>query len=150
MKASPDLIEFLRAWEGPPSFEPRNDPVSHGTCDIGYGHVCDPDHPPITAAEATALLSSDADLAARAVSTFVTVTVKQHEFDALVSLGFNIGRNALGTSTLIRLLNVGDREGAAAQFIRWNKSGGKVITGLTKRRVAERQIFLHADYTRRP
>ena len=150
MKPSHALIDFLKAWEGPPHLEPRDDPVSHGTCDIGYGHVCEPDHPPITAAEATALLTADADLAARAVSTFVTVAVKQHEFDALVSLGFNIGRNALGTSTLIRLLNVGDREGAAAQFIRWNKSGGKVIAGLTKRRVAERSIFLHSDYTRRP
>lgn len=66
----------------------------------------------------------------------------QRRFDALVSLAYNIGCKAISGSTLIKLMNAGDIEGAASQFGRWNKAGGKVMAGLTRRRQAERDLFL--------
>lgn len=70
------------------------------------------------------------------------VGVTQCQFDALVSFCYNLGAKALSTSTLMRKLNAGDTFGAADEFLRWNKAGGKVLAGLTRRREAERALFL--------
>ncbi|HEJ8622398.1 TPA: lysozyme, partial [Klebsiella michiganensis] len=59
-----------------------------------------------------------------------------------VSLAYNIGTRALSSSTLMKKLNSGDVKGAADEFLRWNKSGGKAMPGLTNRRKAEREVFL--------
>mgnify|MGYP000029206258 CR=1 FL=1 len=53
-----------------------------------------------------------------------------------------MGATALKRSTLVRLLNAGDYKGAEAQFSRWNKAGGKALKGLTRRREAERELFV--------
>lgn len=66
----------------------------------------------------------------------------QGQFDALVAFAFNCGLGALQASTLRRLYNAGDVEGAAAQFPKWNKGGGRVLPGLTRRRLAEQALFL--------
>lgn len=66
----------------------------------------------------------------------------QRQFDALVSIFYNAGATAMANSTMVRLLNVGDYGGAAAEFPRWNKSGGVVMKGLQRRRDAERRVFL--------
>ncbi|KQD16250.1 lysozyme [Acinetobacter baumannii] len=66
----------------------------------------------------------------------------QNQFDALVSLAYNIGSGAFKGSTLLKLLNKGDYKGAADQFLVWNKAGGKVMKGLVRRREAERALFL--------
>lgn len=68
----------------------------------------------------------------------VKVPMTQGEYDAFVSLAYNIGPGAFCGSTLVRLLNAGDYAGACAQISRWNKQGGRVLAGLTKRREAER------------
>lgn len=60
----------------------------------------------------------------------------------MVSLAFNIGTSAFATSTLLKKHLAGDYAGAAAQFARWNKAGGKVLAGLTKRRAAEAALYL--------
>ena len=65
----------------------------------------------------------------------------QHQFDALVSFAYNVGVNALRTSTLRRKLNAGLYDEAADQFLRWNRGGGRVLAGLTRRRKAERLLF---------
>ncbi|HFZ1395695.1 TPA: lysozyme, partial [Klebsiella pneumoniae] len=78
----------------------------------------------------------------QAVSKMLKVTVTQNQYDALVSLAYNIGTRALSTSTLMKKLNAGDVKGAADEFLRWNRSGGKVMAGLTNRRKAEREVFL--------
>ena len=70
------------------------------------------------------------------------VELTQGQFDALVSFAYNVGSRALSTSTLLKKLNAGDIKGAADEFLRWNKSGGKVMPGLTNRRKAERALFL--------
>lgn len=70
------------------------------------------------------------------------VKLTQGQFDALVSFAYNVGSRALSTSTLMKRLNAGDITGAADEFLRWNKAGGKVLNGLTHRREAERALFL--------
>ncbi|MEP8905668.1 lysozyme [Enterobacter hormaechei] len=85
----------------------------------------------------TGLVSYESD-----VSRLVKVGLTQGQFDALVSFTYNLGARSLSTSTLLRKLNADDYAGAANEFQRWNKAGGKVLTGLTRRREAERALFL--------
>jgi lysozyme len=65
----------------------------------------------------------------------------QNQFDALVSLAYNIGTGNLASSTLLRMHKAGDYEGVAGQFIRWNKADGKPMAGLTRRREAEAAMY---------
>lgn len=71
----------------------------------------------------------------------LTRSVNQAQLDAMVDLAYNIGVSAFQGSTLLRLFNAGDQVGAAEQFLRWNKSGGKVLLGLRRRRAADRARF---------
>lgn len=109
----------------------------------GYGHT-GPDVTPgmvITQAQADALLARDLERFETGVARLVKVPLNQNQFDALVCFSFNLGLGALQGSTLLRLLNAGDYAGAAAQFPRWNKAGGKELPGLTRRRAAEQSLF---------
>jgi lysozyme len=74
-----------------------------------------------------------------ALKQCVTVPLHQHEYDALLSLAYNIGPNAFCASTLVRLLNASDYEGACKQILRWDKFRGQTLRGLTLRRQAEYQ-----------
>lgn len=76
----------------------------------------------------------------RAVSKLAPVTT-QNQFDALVSFAYNVGEGNLAGSTLLKKHNAGDYAGAKAEFARWNKAGGKVLNGLTKRRLAEAELY---------
>lgn len=78
----------------------------------------------------------------KTVNDSVKVPLSQNQFDALVSLSYNIGSGAFKNSTLLKKLNAKDYAGAADQFLRWNKGGGKVMKGLVRRREAERALFL--------
>lgn len=78
----------------------------------------------------------------KTVNDSVKVPLSQNQFDALVSLTYNIGSTAFKNSTLLKKLNAKDFTGAADQFLRWNKGGGKVLKGLVRRREAERALFL--------
>lgn len=77
----------------------------------------------------------------KTVNDSVKVDLTQNQFDALVSLVYNIGSGNFGSSTLLKKLNVKDYQGAADQFLVWNKGGGKVLKGLVRRREAERALF---------
>jgi len=118
---------------------------------IGWGHtkgVREGDR--ITLEQAEALLADDLAGFERDVEELVRVPVTDNQFSALVSFAFNVGSDmnhddiaqGLGDSTLLRKLNAGDTAGAAAEFLRWNRAGGKVLSGLTRRRKAERELFL--------
>lgn len=96
----------------------------------------------ISQEQAESRLRDDLHTAESAVNRYVTVPLSQHQFDALVSLTFNIGTGAFQKSTLLRLLNAGRYSDAADQFRRWNKANGRVLPGLVKRRAAERALFL--------
>lgn len=113
-----------------------------GVPTIGYGHTkgvklgdeCD-------MRQAVAWLREDVKEAVDAVNRLVKARINQAQFDALVDFVFNLGQGAFAGSTLLRLLNAGDYEGAGGQFKRWNKDNGKVVAGLTRRRLAEEQLF---------
>lgn len=77
-----------------------------------------------------------------AVDSMLKVAVNQNQFDALVSLAWNIGTGALAKSTLIRKLNDSDTIGAAAEFGKWTKAAGKVMPGLVRRRADEAALFV--------
>ena len=72
----------------------------------------------------------------------IKVKVTQSQFDAMVSLAYNIGAGAFLKSTLLKKVNAGDFAGAGEEFLRWNKAGGKEVLGLTRRREREKQLFL--------
>ncbi len=102
---------------------------------VKQGDTCTPE-------EAKAYFKHDLAKFEKTVNESVTVPLNQNQFDALVSLTYNIGSGAFTNSTLLKLLNKGDYQGAAEQFLRWNKAGGKVMKGLVRRREAERALFL--------
>lgn len=110
---------------------------------IGYGHTktVKPGMK-ITEAGADALLRHDLAWCEDAVNDNVKVPLTQNQYDALVSFIFNVGAGAFKRSTLLRKLNAGDYAGAANEFPRWNKGGGRVLRGLVRRREAERKLFL--------
>lgn len=96
----------------------------------------------ITQKQADDLLIKNLKSYENAVCRYVKVPVNQNEYDALVSFAYNCGCGALQKSTLLEKLNKNDRKGAADEFLRWNKANGKELAGLTRRRVAERKLFL--------
>lgn len=92
----------------------------------------------ITPEAALARALSDVSKFEGALKACVKVPLSQGEYDAYLSLAYNIGGGAFCGSTLVRLLNAGDYAAACAQISRWNKQGGRELPGLTKRREAER------------
>ena len=124
-----------------------------GAWTIGYGHKVLPGegfYPygstrTITKEQALALREKDTRLAASAVTDYVNVPLTVNQLTALVSLAYNIGRSAFGTSTLARLLNNRDYAGAASQFDRWVYDNGKVDPILVARRAREKKLFLTPD-----
>lgn len=82
-----------------------------------------------------------------AMKRCVTVPLHQHEYDAYVSLAYNIGETAFCNSTLVRKLNAGDYEGACNEILRWNRAGGREVRGLTIRRQREHGKCLGATGT---
>jgi lysozyme len=94
-----------------------------------------------TQEEADAHFMADLEWVEECVNKHVTAQLSQNEYDACCSLCFNIGCGAFKGSTLVRLLNQGDDDGAAAQFGRWNKQAGRELAGLTRRRAAEANLF---------
>lgn len=95
----------------------------------------------ITQADAEEYLRRGLDKFAAQIRPHIAVPVTDNQFGAMVSLAYNIGPGAFIKSTLLRRLNAGDYIGASAQFAVWNKAGGKVLAGLTRRRAAERKLF---------
>jgi lysozyme len=83
------------------------------------------------------------DMAAfeRAVRKLVKVPLTGHQFDALVSFCYNCGEGNLAKSTLLKCVNRGDHKQAANEFLKWNKAGGKVLSGLTRRRASESLLY---------
>ena len=121
---------------------------SVGVWTIGYGWTQPVGGVPvgsgmiITQATADNLLVSGVVQYVNGVDRLVRVVLNQNQFDALVGFAYNIGVGALESSTLLKKLNAGDYRGAADEFPKWNKAGGKVLNGLVKRREAERALFL--------
>ena len=114
-----------------------------GVWTIGYGHTGSGvvSGLTITQDQAIDLLASDVAASAAYVNAAVTVELQQNEFDALVDFVFNLGRGAFAGSTLLKNLNAGQFDAAAAQFDLWDHAGGQVVAGLLRRRQAEQAMF---------
>lgn len=116
---------------------------SVGVPTIGYGHTRGVKlGQTITQEQADAFLEEDIHEFELAIQRLVHVNLTQNQFDALVSFTFNLGIGSLKQSTLLKKLNAGDITGAANEFNRWVYAGGKKLTGLVKRRSAERLMFI--------
>jgi len=119
---------------------------SAGIWTIGFGTIKIDDRPvaqgdTITREQATIQMQKDLAWAQTAVNKLVRPGLAQHQFDALVSLVYNIGETNFSKSTLLKHLNQQNFILAAQEFPKWNKAGGKVVQGLTNRRNAEREWF---------
>lgn len=143
-------IDLIKSFEGL-FLKPYLDPINIPT--IGYGTIVYPDGKKvtmkdraITEAEATQYLMHEVEEKAHNVERMCKVSLNDNEYAALVSFAYNVGWQGLEKSTLMKLLNAGtDRKAVADQFLRWNKAGGKELAGLTRRRQAERSLFLQPE-----
>ena len=143
MIPSQNCYDLIKNFEGC-ELEAYPDPATGGEpITIGYGHTGGVKlGEVITQEQADEYLISDVKRFADAVNQMVTVPITQGEFDALCSFAFNLGIGNLRNSTLLRKLNSGNKDNAANQFLVWNMAGGRVMAGLTRRREAERTLFL--------
>jgi lysozyme len=145
---SADLLAFLRAWEG---LRLKAYDDGGGVWTIGYGHTKDVRKgDTCTREQAEKWLAEEVSEFATGVDAVIHVATEQHEFDACVSLAYNIGLAAFRDSTLLRKLNENLFESAKEQFGRWVFDNGKRIAGLVSRRAAEREMFDVGDYSGRP
>lgn len=142
MRISERGMALIRACEG---FSPVIYICPAGKKTIGYGHaVREGERFPgggISEEQAEALLNQDVEWAERAVDRRVSARLCQHQFDALVSLTYNIGADAFARSTLLKLVNQGDIAQAGQEFSRWVHAGGRKCDGLIKRRALELALF---------
>ena len=147
MKISENGLNLIKEFEGL-SLKPYLDVVKIPT--IGWGNTYYPDgkkvtlnDKPISEIEATELLNyvAQKDFGDK-ILQLVKVPLNQNQFDALVSICYNIGMGNFSKSTLLKKINQGDFKGASLEFERWNKAGGVVLAGLVKRRLKEKALFI--------
>ncbi len=143
MKLSQKGIELIKQFEGYSS-KAYPDPATGGApWTIGYGTTkgVKPGMV-ITAQQAEKMLRDDVAKFESGVSSLITAPTTQGQFDAMVSLAYNIGLGNFGKSTLLKKHNARCYTCAADQFRVWNRANGKVMNGLTKRRAAEREVYM--------
>lgn len=138
-------ISLIKSFEGK-ELKAYKDPV--GIWTIGFGHTDAAGLPKVTPglviseSQALEILKTDLRQYESAVARNVKVPLTANQFAALVSFTYNLGEGNLKSSTLLKKLNAGDYTGASKEFGKWNRAGGKILSGLTRRREAERQLFL--------
>ena len=137
MKATDNCIQLIKRFEG---LYLKAYVCPAGVLTIGYGHtrgVKPGDE--INELQAELYLREDVE-ACEIQLNYLTLQINQHQFDALCSFIFNLGIGNFMQSTLLKKLKAGDKT-AADEILRWDKSGGKVLPGLTARRKAEYDLF---------
>lgn len=145
MHISPSGIDLICNFEGK-RLTAYDDGV--GVWTIGFGTTVYPNGIKVmkgdtcTEAQAKTYMAHDLKKFASAVNNAVTVPLNQNQFDALVSLAYNIGTGAFSKSTLVKKLNANDYRSAADQFDVWVNAGGKRMQGLVNRRAKEKALFL--------
>lgn len=142
MKTSPKGIDLIKRSEGC-KLEAYPDPATGAEpWTIGYGSTKGVTKGmKISLAEAEFMLVRDLLAFEAGVTNLVKTKINQDQFDALVCFSYNVGLGNLQSSTLLKMVNNNDFAGAAQQFQRWNKANGKVMNGLTTRRLAEAKLF---------
>lgn len=144
MTAGPDAVALMHFYEGC-KLRAYPDPATGGDpWTIGYGDT----GPDVVRGLVITQAEADARFLRRLAKEFepgVRSALKreptQRQFDAMVSLAYNIGIGNFKLSTLVLMFNRGDAKAASAQFRRWNKAAGRPMLGLTRRRVAESIVF---------
>ena len=146
MKISERGLNLIKRYEGL-RLKPYR--CAAGLWTVGYGHVIgdgrtlpDSENRTLTKEEVDSLLSADIRRFERGVLRLCPVLLTQGQFDALVSFSFNLGLGNLQRSTLRMKTNRGERDAAAKEFMKWTKAGGKVLSGLVKRRSDEAVLYL--------
>ena len=139
-------IEIIKGFEGFSS-EPYLCPakvwtVGYGATRSSTGGPVGPDMEPISEAEAEDLPIRDLESSEGWVHRLVKKALTENQFSALTSFTFNVGCGALQRSTLRMKLNRGEYQGAADEFPKWRRAGGRILAGLVRRRAAERALFL--------
>ena len=139
METSKTGLDLIKHFEGCELYAYK---CPAGVWTIGYGHTkgVEPGMQ-ITEQDAEDMLKEELIEYESYINDLVTVGLNQNQFDAMVSWVYNLGAGNLKASTLLKVLNAGDYVGVPAQIMRWNKAGGKVLEGLTRRRQAEADLF---------
>lgn len=143
MKISQAGIDLIKRFEGC-SLTPYLCPAGYWT--VGYGHVIGigktkPEKQLYTQEEVDEFLRTDLARFERGVHRYCPVYLTQPEFDALVSFAYNLGLGTLQRSTLRQKILRNNKAGAAGEILKYNKAGGQVLKGLTRRREAEYRMF---------
>ena len=143
MKISQKGINLIKKYEGL-RLEAYKPVSTEKYWTIGYGHYGSDvtKGMKITEAKADELLRKDLEKFENYVNKYVKVQLTQEMFDSLVSFSFNVGGGNLQSSTLLKKLNVGNYMGAAEEFAKWTKAGGKTLQGLVRRRADEKVLYL--------
>jgi lysozyme len=145
-KTGPKGIELIKQFEG---FSAKPYKCPAGIPTIGYGATYYPNgakvtmtDKEITEAMATNLLADMLGTYEKSVDSFCVDTITQNQFDALVSFAYNLGVGNLKSSTLLKKVNANPNDTTIrAEFMKWTKAGGKILTGLVKRRTAEADLY---------
>jgi len=116
--------------------------VGYGSTRLLDGSRVTMDSPKVTKNEAKALLRRHLDHVEAAILQLIRVSLNENEFSSLCSFTYNLGSGRLQSSTLRAKLNRNERLGAANEFPKWRRAGGRVLRGLVIRRERERQLFL--------
>ena len=142
-QAAIDLAKRFEGFHRVPKADPQRRAHPYicpaGYITIGYGHLCDPKHPPITEAEAEVYLAADLQTALAATLRYCPglATEPEGRLAAIVDFTFNLGAGRLQTSTLRRRINQRNWAAAGQELRLWVYGGGKILTGLVARREAE-------------
>jgi len=145
-KLSQKGVDLIKQFEGL-SLTPYV--CAGGINTIGYGNTYYTNgkkvslkDPKITLEQAEELLKHSLSTYEKAVDSFCRDDISQPQFDALVSFAYNVGTGALQKSTLIKKVNANPKDVTIAdEFLKWNKAGGRVLVGLTRRRQAEANLY---------
>ena len=146
MKLSDKGYDLIKKFEG---YSDRPYKCPAGISTIGYGNTYYPNgtkvkitDPKITKEYANEILAHIADEFATDVLKLVKSKITVNQLNALTSFAYNIGVNNLSKSTLLKLVNINPNDAMIAkEFLKWNKAGGKVLNGLTNRRIAESALY---------
>lgn len=135
-------IDLIKKFEG---FSDKEYICPAGKPTIGYGHVVLADEyfqEPMTRRHAEILLKKDLEPRQKSLNSLLKVNINQNQFDALISLIYNIGVDNFRKSTLLKFINERLFDKVPDQFRRWRFSNGKVLRGLVSRREEEIKLWL--------
>ena len=142
MKVSQECVDLVKFFEG---FEANAYLCPANVWTIGYGRTRNVrEGDVVNERQAERDLLEELEEFADQVLNTVKVELLQHQLDALTSWTYNLGVGNLSSSTLLKKLNTGDYESVPSEMVRWNKAGGKVLAGLTRRREAEAELWAKA------